>query len=305
MITESNYSRLIVLGTAQLGLDYGVANRTGKPNLKAARDIVRTAWEGGIRYFDTAQAYGESERVLGNVLSDLGIGNQSRIITKLSPTIDHANRKSLEDALSRSLDNLKCNKIYGLMLHREDFLDLFEAGLAEILEAFVNQGLVEKIGVSFYTPIKAQKAFDLAIINILQVPANMCDRRFHEAGIFNMAEENESDIFIRSVFLQGLLLMDKSTIPQEMCFASPIIDKVEQLCLEFNMTRQELALNYVRQKYPQAFVVIGAETQRQVKANLAAWNLLKEESITERIDETFKNVDERIINPTLWPRLNL
>jgi len=289
-----------VLGTAQLGLNYGIANKTGKPDLAMARDIVQTAWEGGIRYFDTAQAYGESERVLGDVLSDLGIGNQSRIITKLSPNIDHTNEKSLEDALRQSLDNLKFNKIYGLMLHREDFLDLFEAGLAEILEAFVRQGLVEKIGVSFYSPIKAQKAFDLAIMKILQVPANVCDHRFHEAGIFNMAEENESDIFIRSVFLQGLLLMDKSAIPQEMRFASPIIDKVEQLCLELNMTRQELALNYVRQKYPQAFVVIGAETQQQVKANLAAWNLLKEESITERIDETFKKVDERIIKPTLW-----
>ena len=103
----------LVLGTAQLGLNYGIANKTGKPDLATARDIVSAAWEGGIRYFDTAQAYGESEQVLGDLLSDLGIGNEVHIITKPSPDIDHGNKKKLEDALSQSLENLKCDQIYG------------------------------------------------------------------------------------------------------------------------------------------------------------------------------------------------
>ena len=90
----------LVLGTAQLGLNYGIANKTGKPDLATVRDIVLEAWEGDIRYFDTAQAYGESECVLGKVLSDLGIGNKAHIITKPSPDIDHGNKKQLEDALS-------------------------------------------------------------------------------------------------------------------------------------------------------------------------------------------------------------
>jgi len=292
----------LVLGTAQLGMHYGIANKKGKPDLKAARGIVLTAWEGGIKYFDTAQAYGESERVLGDILTELGISNQAYIITKPDPNIDHTNKKAMEDSLYRSFDNLKCDKIYALMLHREDFLDLFEKGLAETLEAFLMQGLVENIGVSLYSPIMAQKAFETNIIRMLQVPANMCDHRFHEAGICNLAEKNKSDIFIRSVFLQGLLLMEKSSIPEAMHYASCIIDKVKQLCRAFNMSRQEMALGYIRQKYPAAYVVIGVETQQQLAANLAAWNLVKTVSITERVDEIFNNVDERIINPTLWPR---
>ena len=292
----------LALGTAQLGMSYGIANRTGKPDLKMVRDIVKTAWDGGIRYFDTAQAYGESERVLGNVLSDLGIGNEVCIITKPSPNVNHENKKDLENALSESLDNLKCDKIYGLMLHREDFLDLFGKGLAETLEAFLMQGLVENIGVSLYSPIMGQKAFEKNIIKMLQVPANMCDHRFHEAGVFKLAGENRTAIYIRSVFLQGLLLMDRRTIPRAMKFAVTIITKVEKLCREFNLSRQEMALSYIRQKYPAAFIIIGAETQQQLAANLAAWNLVRTASIIERVDEIFNNVDERIINPTLWPR---
>jgi len=296
-----NLTSHLVLGTAQLGMKYGIANKTGKPDLATARDIVSAAWEGGIRYFDTAQAYGESECVLGEVLSDLGIGNEAHIITKPSPDIDHRNKKKLEDALSQSLENLKCDHVYGLTLHRENLLDLFEKGLADTLETFLGKGLVENIGVSLYTPIMAKTALEISIISMIQVPANICDHRFYEADIFNLAKKKSATMFIRSVFLQGLLLMDIRKIPKVMQFATPVIDKVEQLSLEFNLTRQELALSYVRQKYPLAFVIVGAETKQQLVSNLAAWKSDKLSSLTTRIDDIFAEIDERIINPTLWP----
>ncbi len=291
----------LVLGTAQLGMNYGIANKTGKPDLATVRDIVLEAWEGGIRYFDTAQAYGESECVLGKVLSDLGIGNKAHIITKLSPDIDHGNKKQLEDALSQSLENLKCDHIYGLMLHRENFLDLLEEGLADSVATFLNHGLVKNIGVSVYSPIKAKAALETPIIRMIQVPANMCDHRFHEADIFDLAKKKPATMFIRSVFLQGLLLMDKNKISKVMQFAAPVIDKVEQLSFEFNLSRQELALSYVRQKYPHAFVIVGAETRQQLASNLSAWKSNKSPLVTTRVDEIFSEIDERIINPTLWP----
>ncbi len=291
----------LVLGTAQLGLNYGIANKTGKPDLATARDIVSAAWDGGIRYFDTAQAYGESEQVLGAVLSDLGIGNEAHVVTKPSPDIDHGNKNKLEDALSQSLENLKCDHIYGLMLHRENFLDLFEKGLADILSTFLKQGVVENIGVSLYSPIMAKTALEISIISMIQVPANMCDHRFHEAGIFNLAKKKSATMFIRSVFLQGLLLMDIRKIPKVMQFVTPVIDKVEQLSQEFNLTREELALSYIRQKYSHAFVIVGAETKQQLVSNLAAWKSDKLSSLTTRIDDIFAEIDERIINPTLWP----
>jgi len=133
-------------------MDYGIANQTGKPNIEMAKNIVSTAWEGGIRHFDTAQAYGESEQVLGKILADLGIGKQAYIITKPDPNINYTNKKRHRRFFKKSLGNLKCDHLYGLMLHREDFLDLFEKGLADKLETFLKQGLVEKIGISLLHP---------------------------------------------------------------------------------------------------------------------------------------------------------
>jgi len=290
----------LVLGTAQLGMNYGIANQTGKPDMATARNIVRTAWESGIRYFDTAQGYGDSERILGDIFSDLGIAKEVRVITKPAPHIDHTNRDELEKALKKSLTTLKLERLYGLMLHRESALDLFDEGLYDTLQSFVEQGLVEHIGISLYSPDKALPALDQGIISMLQVPANICDQRFYKTGLFELAETKRAKIYIRSVFLQGLLLMGKEAITENMKFAVNVIAKVEQLCQMFNLTKQELAMCYIMQKYPRAFIVVGAETQEQLKNNINIWKHSKPKSTTTEVDRVFADLDERIINPTLW-----
>src|SRR5438552_4624627 len=77
----------LALGTAQLGMQYGVANRTGQPDLEVATRIVSTARQAGIRYFDTAQAYGKSETVLGSVFQRIGTGDVA-VVTKLPTQLD-------------------------------------------------------------------------------------------------------------------------------------------------------------------------------------------------------------------------
>ena len=63
-LTDGRLSRL-TLGTVQLGLPYGIANRAGQPEYGEIRAIVAAAVEGGVNCFDTAAAYGTSEAVLG------------------------------------------------------------------------------------------------------------------------------------------------------------------------------------------------------------------------------------------------
>jgi len=58
---------------------------------------------------------------------------------------------------------------------------------------------------------------------------------------------------------------------------------------------------YIMQKYPRAFIVVGAETQEQLKNNIDIWKHSKPASITAEVDRIFADLDERIINPTLWP----
>jgi len=54
-VNKNSKNSRLVLGTVQIGLDYGIANETGKPDLYHAENIISTAWENRIQEFDTAQ----------------------------------------------------------------------------------------------------------------------------------------------------------------------------------------------------------------------------------------------------------
>ena len=81
---------MFVLGTVQMGLQYGIANTYGKPGVEEASRMVRYARECGINYVDTAQVYGDSETVLGEVLGETRGLPQVNVISKISPCLHDA-----------------------------------------------------------------------------------------------------------------------------------------------------------------------------------------------------------------------
>ena len=116
----------LVLGTAQLGLSYGIANKTGQPNLDQAQAIVQEAWNHGVREFDTAQGYGISETVLGKTLKKLGTAQDAKVVSKFDPALNHQDKDQLSSSLEQTLEQLAVPQLYGMMLHREALLELWE-----------------------------------------------------------------------------------------------------------------------------------------------------------------------------------
>ena len=299
-LNQLNQTSRLVLGTAQLGMDYGIANTTGQPVYHTARSIVQEAWEYGLREFDTAQAYGQSERVLGRVFKDLGIAGEVRVITKFAPDIDHSDRAALNKTLEISMDNLGVESLYGLMLHREDMLDLWEKGLEEDLMDIADSGRVEHIGVSVYSPEKAIQALNTEGISIIQLPTNIIDRRFEKAGVFDLAENVGKTIYIRSIFLQGLLLIPPDRLPEHMRFAAPVLSRLVSLAQDIGLNIMELCMGYLKHACPNAKVIIGAETREQIIKNLSLWDEDVVGNIADEVRCIFDKVDERILNPACW-----
>jgi aryl-alcohol dehydrogenase-like predicted oxidoreductase len=300
MASAGTQNLRLVLGTAQHGMHYGIANKTGRPALHTVESMVAEAWNHGVREFDTAQAYGESERVLGRVLNSLGITRQARVTSKLHPMLDHRDSNALGRALQETLARLGQAKLYGLMLHRENLLDLWDAGLSETLHSFVDSGLVEHIGVSVYTPQAAVRALERGDIGLVQLPANIFDRRFEKAGVLREAQRCGKQAYVRSVFLQGLLLMSVDDLPESMRFAIPVMERLEDFSRKTGFSRKQLALGYVRSVYPAQKVVLGCETLQQVTDNLQLWSAELPEEIIAALRGEFQNTDEKIINPSLW-----
>lgn len=290
----------LVLGTAQLGLPYGIANQTGQPDQNIATAIIHEAWKNGIREFDTAQAYGNSEQVLGKALGELGISSEAKIITKLDPGFDHLNAKIMSRALYRSLQQLGVSSLFGIMLHREEMLSLWDKGLAEVIYSLVSSGKVKKIGASVYTPDRAIEALITDGIDIVQLPTNILDRRFENARVFRLADKKKKQIYIRSVFLQGLLLMGPDEIPAKMAFCRPVLEKLESLSNDLGLSRLEVAMGYIKSEMPNTHVIFGAETKNQVNENINAWEREMPEALNKEIKKRFINISEEVLNPVLW-----
>ena len=291
----------LVLGTAQLGMDYGIANMTGQPDMKTVRDIVKTAWEGGIRQFDTAQGYGISEKVLGKAISDLGISDQVKIISKLDPSIDHKNKESVRKAIYKSLDCLRISCLHGLMIHKEEIIDDFEDGVIENLNELADEGLISYIGVSVYSPNRAHQIMQYDSIKLLQFPANIFDHRFQKCHILDAAELNEKILYIRSIFLQGLILINISEIPEQFKSARAVLEDLEIFSQQIGIDRKALAIGYIKYKYPKTFVIFGAETVRQVKENIAIWKGLDFwNELILMIENRYFNVGDDVVNPLRW-----
>jgi len=114
----------LTLGTAQLGIEYGIVNQTGKPASADAVDLIRLAIAHGVRQLDTARAYGESEIIIGDALRGAWHSRTS-VITKLDPleSVAHdADAECVRAAVDRSITDschaLGTTHLPTLLLHR-------------------------------------------------------------------------------------------------------------------------------------------------------------------------------------------
>lgn len=290
----------LVLGTAQLGMKYGIANSLGQPNINQAMDIISTAWDGGIRHLDTAQSYHRSEEIIGRCLKRLNLVDQVKIASKLPSEFGSQHFSSVPELVSQSLDRLGCSSLSILYLHDEKLLDDWHQGLDEVLNRCVLDGLVEKIGVSVYSPPRCKQALDCDGLDVVQFPTNPFDRRFMPCFARANDQSLPVDIYVRSIFLQGLLLLTPDQVPDTMAFCRPCLRKFRDLCRIFQTDARHLCLGYVREKCPRAMVIFGAETANQVEDNLIFWSEPLDPELSANVDEMFNDMPTEIINPNLW-----
>ncbi|MDE1986454.1 MAG: aldo/keto reductase [Alphaproteobacteria bacterium] len=300
----------LVFGTVQLGLDYGAANKTGKPSHGAALKLVRRAADAGIVQFDTARAYGDSEERLGEALD----GRAVHTITKLSPLADlpaNARRDEVRDAvdasIAESLYALRRRRIDCLLLHRAAHMTAFDGAVWERLLERLDDGSVLTLGVSVQSPAEALAALACRDVKHIQLPFNLLDWRWREAGVVDAIEQRR-DVIVhaRSVFLQGLLAAEDPAIWPRIDGVDPvaILEFVAQLAKEFRReSTADLCLAYARgQKFIDG-VVIGLETEEQLDANLRlSVKQPLDAAECAAIEKRVPRLPESLLNPAQWPK---
>jgi aryl-alcohol dehydrogenase-like predicted oxidoreductase len=301
----------LVLGSVQLGVPYGAANRTGKPSRAQALKLVSRAADAGITKFDTARAYGDSEERLGEALRTR---KQIRAITKLSPLAELApdatarEVRSLVDAsIEESLYALRREQIDCLLLHRAQHMTAFGGAIWERLIERLEDGTVLALGVSVQSPEEALAALDCGDVSHLQLPFNLLDWRWVEAGLpSRVAQRRSITIHARSVFLQGLLASDDASIwPRIAGVDAPsLLRSIVEIAREFGRdSAADLCVAYARGQDWIDGVVVGMETEDQLEDNL---RLFLRQPLAPQdcamIAARLPRVPAALLDPAQWPK---
>ncbi len=294
----------LVLGTAQLGLDYGIANKSGKPEENKAFEIMKYAAENGINYFDTAYSYGNSETTIGKFLNTYETyKNKINIITKI-PSLkkEKLNEKNISNRFFESLNRLGQKSIYCYMVH--DFNDIVDNCnvINKIFLKFKDEGLIKKIGVSIYD--KSQINFLLKNYNfdLIQIPINIFDQRLLMNDILVDLKKRGIEIYARSVFLQGLIFLDKYNLPSKFKSIKKQLEKLNKISLKYNLSKEEIALLFVNTINEIDKIVIGVEKISQLQRNV---KILGKSERFNKIKtlinfEDFSIEDTNITDPRKW-----
>jgi len=200
----------LIIGTANFGSQYGLKNNSVKLSKNNLLKIINHADNIGINTFDTAQEYGDSEVQLGRVLK-----KYSEIITKIALSPGAVYKKNtVIRSIEKSLERLKTDKLKCILLHRPEVLmDRYCFDILEELTYLKQKGIVNQVGVSIYGSETLEEIIKVFKPDVLQVPFNIFDQRFCLSGWSKRMKQLSTEIHVRSVFLQGLLLMKSSAIP--------------------------------------------------------------------------------------------
>jgi aryl-alcohol dehydrogenase-like predicted oxidoreductase len=292
--------RKLGLGTVQFGLAYGVTNDRGQVPAAEVMAIVDAALAAGIDLFDTAAAYGDSERVIGQVLD---AERDVRIVSKLPPVaaaaIDATEIARCRALVDRSLALLRRPALYGLLLHHPD--DLHKLGserLVALLAELKAAGLAVKIGVSAYERAQIELALDRLPVDIVQVPVNLLDQRLLVDGTLDRLKAQRIEVHARSAFLQGALLAEPGRLPDHFAPHRERLLGIGALARRAGFSRLALCLRFVLAQPVVDRVIVGV-TRRQELAEILA-------AATGTTDlpadlAALACYDPALVNPSLWP----
>jgi len=278
--------RKIALGTVQFGLDYGITNHSGQVSIDEVKNILDYAKDKGIDTLDTAARYGNSEQVLGEV----GVDNY-RIITKSTPLKNGVD--GVIKGFHQSLDNLNIGQVDGLLIHNiDDVKDKRFGDLFHKLNELKEEGLINKIGFSTYTPDQVDFLLENFDFDLIQVPFNIFDTRLIEGGQLQALKKKNIEIHARSIFLQGVLL-DFDNLSSYFSKWKKQFDKYQSTVEKSGLSLLEYALNFTLNVQEIDKILVGVNSADQLKEIVQAKK--KQSSLS-----AFPIDDIALLNPGLW-----
>ena len=285
----------LALGTVQFGLSYGIANQAGQVSPDQVAKILGLASTAGMDTLDTAIDYGDSELVLGQI----GVGRW-QVISKLPeiPAECQDIASWVQTVVMSSIERLGISRLRALLLHRPE--QLLGSQGDELYRALItcrDQGKFGKLGVSIYSPYELDALWSRYQFDLVQAPFNILDRRLVSSGWLNRLHQAGTEVHVRSVFLQGLLLMNAANRPVKFNLWQPLWEEWHRWLDDQALTPLQACLGFVMSQSEIDRVVIGVNSLEHLQEILSST-----ENLVATPPDLLKSNDLDLINPSCWSK---
>jgi aryl-alcohol dehydrogenase-like predicted oxidoreductase len=257
------FAERLSLGTAQVAAGYG-ATRAATSALTAddLADLLATARSLGIRHLDTAPDYGDAELMLGSCGLD-----GWEVSTKIKAPQDGERdvRGWVAHEIEGSMARLGVDRLDTVLLHRPEVLATAEGTvLLDALAKMRSAGTIRAVGASVYGPEDLGSLLLTEAIDVIQAPVSVVDRRMLHPDVTQLLHDHGSSLHARSVFLQGLLLVEPSARPGWARRSDVALAPWDDWSVGQSIGRGALLLSYVLGRQEVDRIVIGVESSAQL-----------------------------------------
>ena len=299
---HNNSISRMTLGTVQLGLNYGVANKEGKPEEEKAFRILDAAIASGVNCIDTAAGYGDSEIVIGKYLAASKINrSEISIVTKFK--LGAINETDVNMVMMRSVENslknLNTEYLDILLIHDANEFSTYGDKITKVFEYLLYKGILRMAGASCYKFSEIEAMMGNEIYHAFQIPVNLLDMRITRGNGARILKNKL--VFARSIFLQGLFYLNPANLKGNLKEISKYLIKINEIAEEMNISVAQLAISYVNSlKYVNS-LVIGADNPEHVRVNAKLLDSKPfDQELTKTIEDRLKGAPDWLFSPGLW-----
>lgn len=293
--------RPFVLGTVQFGVPYGVRSAEGCLDEAVVDEILLAAFNRGIRRLDTSAAYGTALERIGGFHRRHG----KRFAVSSKFLYHEVRDGDVRSEILRQCDRLQLSRLDTLYFHRPHEM-LEHPEIVDQLQRCREEGLVQRIGVSIYTNSEFDRALE-AGIDAVQMPLNLLDNASRKGRLLESASAKGVELHARSIFLQGILLLERAKLPSRLRQLEPALDHINRLAHSASRGSKQdavlnLALGYVLSMPGVKRVLVGVDSVAQMQKLCDAVRDPLDPSVIQDI-ESISVSDERLLDPRRWSEL--
>jgi aryl-alcohol dehydrogenase-like predicted oxidoreductase len=275
--------------------------------------VVNAAFEHGVNFIDTADAYnaGHSEQVVGKAVEghrhDFVVASKGFIATGQGPNDVGLSRKHLMDAVEGSLRRLGTDYIDLYQVHYWDPNTPLEETLGT-LNDLVQQGKIRYLGCSNFTAWQLMRALWVSDKNGFQrfesvQPEYNFGKRDIEAELFPACDDQNVGIIPFQILMGGLLTgaYDPSSQPPEDSHLASrhaarakdtywtehnfaIVESLRSEAAELDISVPQLVVAWTLAKPQITSVIVGSSRPEQIASNAAAVEIKLSDGVLERLD---------------------